>query len=489
MKRFAGFIFIAALIFCHNFSFAQNNSRATTENNHLLKLYHQWYDAGKEVNIFSNQLPGIKTITSNYYPGKATNYSWNSSTSSWDILDTTFYTYIGVGLVTSVTRKDYLNNYLTRVLNAYDASNNLIETINQTWSATWVNSIRDTFAFDLYNNVTLHLHQTWGGSAWNTSSGASIQYSYSGSGKILVQITQTWNGTSWDNSSRISNTYNVTDQVMQTIRESWNGSTSMWVNISKSDYIYDISNVNTQSIDYLWSGSTWNYNAQIINPVWVVWTGDISTSKPQSYIYQTWSGSAWVNSQKLLNATYDSFGGSVETYQQFISSAWVNDTRNSVFFDNQLNKTGERNETWNIPLLAWDTTYEYKYIFTYDVNNSITQSIYQQFNTSQHTYVNYLKTDYSDFLYLSVFSLLRENEISISLQPNPLTDESVVIFSSSKFIPASYSVCDELGKKVLEEKIHGSNFRLSKNNFSSGIYFLKVTGARGEEASVKFIVQ
>ncbi|MBK5286791.1 MAG: T9SS type A sorting domain-containing protein [Bacteroidia bacterium] len=469
------------------FSQGQNNLHLASGEKNLMALYHQWSNVNSDEMIFPDGKSSTRIATSSFYPLKATNYNWNTTSSAWDIYDTTFYTYYGGDLIATIIRKNSSNIFLTRVQNSYDADDNKIESINQTWSSGWQNVSRDTFAFDNYGNIILHEYQVWISNLWQVTSGNLYQYTYNGTGKILVQISQSWNGTAWDTTSRFTNSYNGLDQITQTIRESWSTVSSSWSNTSKTDYSYDVSNINIQTLDYSWN-TAWVNNAQIINPVWFLWTGDIATSKPTSYTYQIWSGSVWQNSQRLLNATYDSNGGSVETYQTF-SSSWINDTRNSIFFDAQLNKTGKRDESWNTFTAAWDTTYEYRYIFTYDVNNSITQSIYQQYNNSVHAYINNFKTIFSDFIFVGIENISSPKNISIILNPNPMSEFSDVFVTSANSHSFMYRIYDIKGNIVFKELTNKKNLRIARNNFTSGVYLLRVSDSSGEISSLKFIVQ
>ena len=487
------YLFFLLVFFLINyFTIAQPyEQRINAVEKHLINPHHQRSHTEANENNFSASKSNARIETSNFYPAKATNYTWNTANSVWEIFDTTLYTYIWPGLTSSVTRKDSANNFLTRVLSSYDALNFQIDAIHQYWSGGWQNDYRDTSSYDSHGNIILQLHQIWNASQWITVSSGGYQYlnTYDISGNILIHVTQSWDSLAagWNNINRDTNTYNVNDQIVQKIRQSW--ITSVWNNTSKSNYSYDVSNVNTQTVDYWWSGSTWTNNAQIINPVWAVWTGDIATSKYQSYTYQTWSGSAWVNAERLLSATYDTYGGSIETFQQYISGSWVNENRYSIFYYMQYNKTGKRDETWNIPTTSWDTAYEYKYIFTYDVNNSITQSIYQEYSGTSHSYLNRFKTVYSDFLFLSLPEIDPEANFSAIIYPNPMTEYADVIIHSENFMPVLYQAYDIKGKLVFSEKSKSKNIRLYKNNFTPGIYLLLISDPSGEISSLKFIVQ
>jgi hypothetical protein len=484
MKKKELIILLALFLFSAAFVHDQQKYPASVSNkNSLIECYRQWKNSVKK-----QERGGRSTASSLYYPTRATNYNWSTLSSDWVFFDTTLYAYTGI-LVSSATRKDASNNFLTRTFTSYDTSENVIESLHQNWLSSWVNNYRDTFVFDSYNNRITQLNQNWNGSVWVTAVGANYINTYSGSGKILTQVTQNWNGTSWENVNRFTYTYNGNDQVIQDIRESWNSVALAWQNTSKYDYIYDVSNINTQTIKYSWSGSAWVNDTQIINAVWADWTGDISTSKPQSYTFQTWSGSTWVNSQRLLSATYDSNGGSIETFQQYVSSAWVNESRYSIFYDAQFNNTGKRDESWDLAFAVWDTVYEFRYLYTYDGNNSITQSIYQEYNVSSHAYQNYFRTDYSGFLLLNVSPVEAYENYSAQLFPNPLTEFSDVFVDSEHFNPVLYSVYDISGKKILSEKIQARSFRLYKKNLDAGIYFLMLSGSGGKFFSLKFGVQ
>jgi hypothetical protein len=428
--------------------------------------------------------------TSSYYPLKATNYIWNISGSVWDFTDTTLYTYSPSADPASLTKKDNANNFISRVLNSYDASDNLIEALNQVWSSGWVNDFRDTFAYDSNNSLTLQENHQWNTNQWVRAGGYRYFYTYNGGGKILTMLTLTWNTTTlvWDTVSKLTHSYNGNNQLVQTIGESYNLSLNAWELISKRDYVYNASSVNTQTIEYLWSGTQWVNNTQIINITWHTWTGDVITSDPQNYIYQLWGGSSWNNFNRLTY-TYDSFGGVIQFTELFVSGNWRNDARLSEFYDNQYNYTGIRSESWDIFTTSWDTAYEYKYIYTYDVNNAITESIYQEYDVPNHVFQNNSRKVYSDFIFLDVdveetISPIRNTAI---IYPNPFTDFAEVAVQE-KNNSVHYTIYDSSGKIVAagEEKNH---FRIRKAGLSEGLYLLQISDREGANHFLRFIVQ
>ena len=426
--------------------------------------------------------------TSSYHPLKATNYIWSISNSAWSFIDTTLYTYTLTNKTASLTKKDNANNFITRLLNSYDAPDNLIEALNQDWSSGWVNNFRDTFAFDNYGSLTLQENHQWNTNQWVRAGGYRYFYTYNPGGKFLTKITVSWNTSTlaWDTVSRITNTYNVNNQVIQTIGESYNQSLNSWQLISKRDYTYDVSFVNTQTVDYLWNGSQWVNNTQLINITWSTWTGDVNTSDPQNYIYQLWSGSAWTNFNRLTY-TYDAFGSVVQFTELYVSGNWRNDARLSEFYDNQYNYTGIRSEAWNALAAVWDTAYEYKYIHTYDVDNNITQSIYQEYDVPNHVFVNDSRTVYSDFVLLGV-----EHIVSVKspakIYPNPVTDFADVFLPDEAQGAFTYRIFDSTGRMIRAGEGE-NNFRILKEGLEKGLYLLDITGRKGTNYVLKFIVQ
>jgi hypothetical protein len=433
---------------------------------------------------FSQHANTDDSRASGYHALKATNYIWNIS--AWNFTDTTLYTYTSTNHAASITKKDNANNFTSRILNSYDAADNLVEELHQNWSSGWVNNFRDTSAFDIHNNLTLQENHQWNTNQWVRAGGYRYFYTYNAGGKFLTKLTVSWNTSTlvWDSISKITNTYNANDQVVQTIGESYNMPT--WQLISKRDFSYNASFVNTQTTDYLWSGSAWVNNTQLINIVWNTWTGDVNTSDPLNYIYQLWGGSTW-NDFNRLTYSYDAFGSVVQLTELFVTGNWRNDSRLSEFYDNQYSYTGIRSESWNVFTTAWDTSYEYKYIHTYDVNNSITQTVYQEYDVPNHVFVNSTRIVYSDFVLLGVNDISINNS-AVKIYPNPVADFSDVIIPAEMRGIFKYRIFDSAGKLIRagEEK---NNFRIHRAELARGLYLLHIRGNQGANYLLKFIVQ
>jgi hypothetical protein len=462
------FILVTILIFAGSSLFAQPQS--------LPEFYASL--------SFSHQANNSDLRTTVYQPLTATNYIWGGS--AWNFTDTTLYVYTATNKTASLTKKDNANNFISRILNSYDTANNLIDALHQDWSSGWANNFRDTFAFDSYNSLTLQENHQWNTNQWVRAGGYRYFYTYNGGGKVLSKITVSWNTSTlvWDTISRISNTYNANNQVTQTIGESYNSATNSWQLNSKRDYTYDASFINTQTTDYTWSGQ-WDNNTRIINIVWSTWTGDVNTSDPQSYIYQLWSGT-W-NNYNRLTYNYDAFGSTIQLTEFFASGNWRNDSRLSDFYDNQYNYTGTRSESWNVLSAAWDTLYEYKYIHTYDANNSIIETVYQQYDVLNHVFVNSSRTVYSDFVLMGVEDIAATNS-TVRIYPNPVTDFADVAMPAEMQGAFTYRIYDSTGK-LIGAGVEKSNFRIVRAGLAEGLYLLCITGRQGANYILKFVVQ
>lgn len=418
----------------------------------------------------------------NFFPLTATNYIWGSNT--WNFTDTTLYTYTATDKVASLTKKDNANNFTSRILYTYSAADSVTDELHQNWSSGWVNNYRDTAAFDNYNNITLEENHQWSANQWTLAGGYRYFYTYDAGGKFLTKLTVSWNTSTlaWDSVSRITNTYNAGEQITQTIAESYNA--SAWHLTSKTNYTYDVSFINTQTVSYLWSGSQWVNNTQLINIAWHNWTGDINTSDPLSYIYQLWNGSSWDNYNRITY-TYGSFGSVVQLTELFVTGNWRNDSRLSQFYDSQYNYTGIRSEAWDIFTTMWDTSYEYKYIYTYDVNNAILETIYQEYNSP--VFVNDSRTVYSDFVLLGIEENTSENA-PLKIYPNPAVEFADVTIPPEIRSSFLYRIYDSSGKVIRVGK-EENNFRIQRDGLAEGLYLLQISAAKGSNYILKFIVQ
>jgi len=75
---------------------------------------------------------------------------------------------------------------------------------------------------------------------------------------------------------------------------------------------------------------------------------------------------------------------------------------------------------------------------------------------------------------------------TLKIIPNPVKGEAAVYFSE-KLKATGYAIYDQWGKMVAHDKVNSSGFKINTGKFSSGNYYLKITGFAGT-ASTAFIV-
>ena len=254
----------------------------------------------------------------------ATEYTYNTTSSAW---------------------QNYMYEFQT-----FDASNNILSTVEQTWNASasaWVNAYENLYTY-VGNNAQTAVYQSWDtvGSAW-VNMDKDI-YTYDGSGNVLTDVYQYWNSSTsvWVNSSQSTYTYNSNNKVTSIISQSWDTTAHVWNNESKVVYTYDISNtyVMTES-DQGWNSGTSTWDAVDQHVYTYDGSNDLVTD-----LYQEWATSVW------LNYSLNSYGNFVAQMPQTqIYQAW---NTTSLAFDNQSKYTNTYNgynqlteqvsQTWNI---------------------------------------------------------------------------------------------------------------------------------------------
>ena len=62
-------------------------------------------------------------------------------------------------------------------INSYDANNNLIDNLYQTWDiSVWKNNTRYLYTYNTNNDPIEYLYQTWNVSVWENNSKSTLTY-------------------------------------------------------------------------------------------------------------------------------------------------------------------------------------------------------------------------------------------------------------------------------------------------------------------------
>lgn len=222
MKKTLPFIFLLLLIF-------QINAQAQ-KNTFPLELIN--YPISKQVFNGINQHPmaSSELLDSVYY------WMMDTSTMAWHLYD-----------------KE--TNFV------YDANQNNISYINQSWNDTiWSNQDQITSNYDNYNNKINQVAQTWNGSTW-VNNGQTV-FGYDANNNDTSVIREAWNSGAWLKTFLYTYTYDVNNNKISFLDQYWSGSNL--VNQYKSTYLYNTNNkMISQSVQF-WNGTAWVYTEKHI---------------------------------------------------------------------------------------------------------------------------------------------------------------------------------------------------------------------------------
>lgn len=406
---------------------------------------HQKFSASK--NHFGTRLQTSKktqpSVSSVWMPAKMVESVWDTVGNSWVFNDSVKYSYNINGDITLATSYTSTSPGWQQT-STYNAGGKLISSIGKNWNGSgWDNVYQSAYTYDANGNMTQQSSQQWVVSVWEND--FKMDYTYDANNNQTQYIAQQWNTSTsaWENNYKENITYNAGNQILQMSDQVWN--VSVWENDWKEDVTYNGSGVLVSAIDQIWNGSSWDNDVQYINVVFHLWTGDIYSSLLQSFTGQTWNGSGWDDSFRV-SETYDAKNNEIDYYSEaWQTSVWVKD-------------------------------YEYKDAYLYDVNNNITQDIYQDWVDWMSAVRNSWKYYYSGY---TAYSSVHENASlanGVIVYPNPSSDNFTVELQTGS---AELKIYDVFGRQISATEIAGGKSVIETASFPAGIYFLKVSTNEG----------
>lgn len=436
-----------------------------------------------------------------YAPGRVVNYNWNLTTNIWALYDTSLLAYNSQGLpIEKVSR--YGSPSSKRQIN-YDSKGRIIEEIIQSWNSfsnQWINNGRYVTLYDSNDNMIEYRSEQFDiiSNQWEITWGDRYIITYNSNNWMISKVSQNWNyGLSvWEDSDRTIFSAH-TGSGLPTLYEMQNKVGTNWENDSRITDTYSIFGELVEEMIELWDGSAYKKDERYTNVTWHNWTGDPNTNAIGSYTAQVW-GSPGLNQWNTVArsfSNYDSYGGSVSTYQDYINALWVNVERYSDFYDVNFNSTGWREESWITSTNSWNIDYEQKITHNYAFGGTgqINESIWQQWSSVLMTFVNDRKEAYSDFVLISGIgsaSNLINSEIFVF--PNPFNSSCTVRFNDPALANKNtftFQLLDLFGKVVSQTNIGGQETRIEKGNLVPGIYFYSVIDKTNTVAKGKLVIQ
>jgi hypothetical protein len=88
---------------------------------------------------------------------------------------------------------------------------------------------------------------------------------------------------------------------------------------------------------------------------------------------------------------------------------------------------------------------------------------------------------------VSILSEISNSDFSISVFPNPASDEVTIKMNQEKVSGLQYMLFDINGRILIEKHLHAAETKIPVNNFSEGIYVIKVLDGKKELKVFKII--
>ena len=364
-------------------------------------------------------------------------YSWNVGIPDWQHDNTEKYTYGNGGVKETYilglfkNGPNFDNSYQSD--KSYNANNNITLEVRKSWNLAtmvWVDSQRIVYVYnasDLLESETTEISNGMGG--WITWS--KVIYDYNGSGNLSEETQQETNFATMmlENRTRILFNYTGMNATNQTDQE-WNSADNDWENIEKADIIY-------------------------------------TSGEPTFAEYSYWNSGMmdWDPPYERDTATYVSGLVSEVLTESFDMGVWVYSDLSTFTYTNLLTENLE--QVWD----GVDWVNEARVLNTFDTDGNNTQLIFEEWDGAD--WVGLFKQDrfYSpaDGLGIEEF-----NQDAVTIYPNPAREE-VHIKSSSNI--NRIEVYDVYGKLMRSNRMVQD--KMSLNQFSSGVYLMKIYSDRG----------
>jgi hypothetical protein len=263
-------------------------------------------------------------------------YTWNSSTTEWDLSAKNSLTHDSRGNITSSTNVLVFEGFslgTSKYVTSYDANNNQTQHINYTWdfpASSWVASAKSESNYTNGKKM-LDMDYMWvkATSSWKLN--GKSDYSYDAKGYLILEIDSKLNNntnqlenaskyvfsndaagrdtlsteyrwasntSTWDLYEKTSMTYTTNGALTSIVSYEWNSSTSLWVGLFKGVYAFDNAGNLASLVSYMWDEdlSAWVATAKTD----FLYNANGNLTVDTSYM---WSGNAWAK-QSVSNYYY-----------------------------------------------------------------------------------------------------------------------------------------------------------------------------------------
>lgn len=379
-------------------------------------------------------------------------------------------------------------------------NHNLVNQVNYKWENNSWAPIKKFNAFYNSTNKLLNLLiHTWDGNSWLPE--RNENYAYDARGNRLLWIIQLWDGASWINKEQYHYAYDLSNNLIEEQFQQWQATD--WVNVKQFFSVFDSQQNEINSIIQTWDGAAW------VNEYQFNWLYD-SMDNMIHVLIQSWLTDKWENLFQY-NETYELHNMTSSTQQNWMDSAWVNDSRSVFNYDLNNNNIDRTDQLWMDTV--W--TNESKDVFLYDGANNNIQLTSQQWEGN--TWINRFQTvsefnalnkqisrqnkkwyledwkklDSAHFYYNEPTGIKKEMvaKTYLTVYPNPFKETLTFLLTQDMDHPSIF-IYDILGKQqgkidaVAEKKII-----FNRELLPNGIYFYKVMNKEQVIAVGKIIAE
>ena len=445
---------------------------------------------GKDKDIFlrrfqknpANQVESTNTLL--YKPGKSVNYFWNQT--DWMMAGTSRMTYTMSGRISS--RIDSSGFSKGKTIHTYDSQDRETEQLNQSYnsfSQTWENSSRNVTIYDNQGNTQERRSENWSGTTWEINYGSRDLRTYNGQNLLTEHLQKEWNNIASDWANMNLDTdflYDGQSRLQNYTSKTWNS--IQWVNDEKSLWNYGMDNKPNQVTLQSWNGNAFVDSNRVIDITWLYWSGNLDNSAPQQYTMQKLFNGNWTNFQRY-SRTMGMNGSESTSMEIFVNNAWVFSQRYSSSFDEQQNMVIQLDESYDMGLAAWDTTYAYYNQNTYDAQGRILETIVNNWDNTLNVFEKMMRSVFSEHSVFTGNQLLYASSKDLEIVPNPANAGEFVQVSG---LEGNYSISDLTGRQRLSGFVSGKG-SFSTEGLSPGIYFLLFQPSKGKPLSSRLVVK
>lgn len=433
----------------------------------------------------------LRTTAVKKLPQKAQNYYWIDSEDTWIETGYSEYTYDAQGNLIKKLEFNPLGNSTNLNIYSYDSYARQTSRISQyylfNWEEQanqWINSQKETQAYDANGNVIETIFYTWQANQWKIQWAYKEPHTYDSQNRLVELIYQEYDTDEeqWFSNWKTAFEYSGNNQAPNTIAD-YEYDNNGWIKTSEfTDIVWrNFDNsilIDEDPISHIVSCNVHDYNEGI--------TGRISTTVTENttvFLTEIYQEEEWIYWSRSTSTVRED-GSTVTTYEEFEDSEWEYIDRYTEYTDPKGEYAGYKSEAYESG--EWLVNYSDLITNIYNDNDEKIETITERDSPGSPVYKE--RKVFSDFITIDHVTGASSSIAFISLKayPNPATD-----IISFKNIPAGseLSIATTGNHIVLSKQVTETSARITVANLQPGIYFATIRSASGETKTLKFIKQ